>query len=63
MISGEVHPPEVKVFSFGKYRGNLVEDTFARDPEYIKWLLRQKWLSEEHPDLYHTILQKTGVEK
>ena len=54
---------EVKVFSFGKYRGNLVEDTVARDPEYIKWLLRQKWLPEEHPDLYHTILQKTGVEK
>lgn len=54
-------PLEVKIFSFGKYRGNLVEDTVASDPDYIRWLLRQKWLSEEHPDLYHTILSKTGA--
>jgi exodeoxyribonuclease X len=53
-------PLEVKIFSFGKYRGNLVEDTVASDPEYIRWLLRQAWLSEEHPDLHHTILCKTG---
>ncbi len=56
-------PLEVKIFTFGKYRGNLVEDTVAGDPDYIRWLLRQKWLSEEHPDLYHTILCKTGAEK
>lgn len=56
-------PLEVKIFSFGKYRGNLVEDTVAGDPDYIKWLLRQKWLAEEHPDLYHTILCKTGAQK
>ncbi|MCD4706506.1 MAG: 3'-5' exonuclease [Candidatus Sabulitectum sp.] len=58
-----VSPLEVKIFSFGKYRGNLVEDTVAGDPDYIRWLLRQKWLSEEHPDLYHTILSKTGAKK
>ncbi len=56
-------PLEVKIFSFGKYRGSLVEDTVAGDPDYIRWLLRQKWLSEEHPDLYHTILRKTGAKK
>lgn len=56
-------PLEVKIFTFGKYRGNLVEDTVAGDPDYIRWLLRQKWLSEEHPDLYHTILCKTGAQK
>lgn len=56
-------PLEVKIFTFGKYRGNLVEDTVAGDPEYIRWLLRQKWLSEEHPDLHHTILCKTGEKK
>lgn len=56
-------PLEVKIFTFGKYRGNLVEDTVASDPDYIRWLLRQKWLSEEHPDLHHTILRKTGAEQ
>ena len=56
-------PLEVKIFTFGKYRGNLVEDTVASDPDYIRWLLKQKWLSEEHPDLYHTILSKTGAKK
>jgi hypothetical protein len=56
-------PLEVKIFSFGKYRGSLVEDTVAGDPDYIRWLMRQKWLSEEHPDLYHTILRKAGNTK
>jgi len=54
-------PLEVRIFTFGKYRGTLVEDTVARDPDYIRWLLKQKWLPEEHPDLYHTILSKTGA--
>ncbi len=58
-----VAPLEVKIFTFGKYRGNLVEDTVANDPDYIRWLLKQKWLSEEQPDLYHTILSKTGAKK
>lgn len=53
-------PLEIKIFSFGKYRGSLVEDTVAGDPDYIQWLLRQKWLADEHPDLYHTILRQTG---
>lgn len=56
-------PLEVKIFTFGKYRGKLVEDTVANDPDYIRWLLKQKWLSEEQPDLYHTILSKTGAKK
>ncbi|MCD6587809.1 MAG: 3'-5' exonuclease [Candidatus Fermentibacteraceae bacterium] len=56
-------PLEVRIFTFGKYRGTLVEDTVARDPDYIRWLLKQKWLPEEHPDLYHTILTKTGAGK
>ncbi len=56
-------PLEVKIFTFGKYRGNLVEDTVASDPDYIRWLMKQKWLAEEHPDLYHTILSKTGATK
>lgn len=58
-----VSPLEVKIFTFGKYRGNLVEDTVARDPDYIRWLLKQKWLPDEHPDLFNTILSKTGARK
>ena len=53
-------PLDVKIFGFGKYRGDLVEDVIASDPNYIKWLLRQKWLPEEQPDLYHTILRMKG---
>ena len=53
-------PLEVQVFYFGKYRGNLVEDIVVRDADYIRWLLSQDWLPREYPDLYHTLLQKTG---
>ncbi len=64
LLVDRIHSPlEVKIFTFGKYRGNLVEDTVASDPDYIRWLMKQKWLSEEHPDLYHTILSKTGAKK
>lgn len=53
-------PLNIQTFSFGKYRGKLVEDITAQDADYIRWLLRQKWLTEEYPDLYHTLLKKTG---
>ncbi len=52
---------EVLIFSFGKYRGKLVEDIIARDRDYIKWLLRQSWMPSDYPDLYHTLLNKTSV--
>ncbi len=51
---------EVKVFSFGKYRGKLVEDITAQDTDYIKWLLRQDWIPADYPDLYHTLLDRTS---
>ncbi len=51
---------EVLIFSFGKYRGKLVEDITAQDTDYIKWLLRQKWIPADYPDLYHTLLDKTS---
>jgi exodeoxyribonuclease X len=53
-------PLEVLVFTFGKYRGSLVEDVVAQDGEYVSWLLRQPWIPAEYPDLYHTLLRKTG---
>ncbi len=63
MVKLIASPLEVKIFTFGKYRGSLVEDTVAGDPDYVRWLLKQKWLADEHPDLYHTILRKTGAQK
>ena len=51
---------EVKIFSFGKYRGKLVEDIAAQDTDYIRWLLRQKWIPADYPDLYHTLLDRTS---
>ncbi len=51
---------EIKIFSFGKYRGKLVEDISAQDKDYIKWLLRQKWIPADYPDLYHTLLDSTS---
>ena len=51
---------EVKIFSFGKYRGKLVEDITAQDTDYIRWLLRQDWIPADYPDLYHTLLDKTS---
>jgi exodeoxyribonuclease X len=53
-------PLQVLVFSFGKYRGSLVEDIVVQDSEYVGWLLRQPWIPDEYPDLYHTLLRKTG---
>lgn len=53
-------PLDVQVFSFGKYRGKLVEDVLASDVDYIRWLIRQKWMAGDYPDLYHTLLTKTG---
>jgi exodeoxyribonuclease X len=55
-------PLEVQVFYFGKYRGNLVEDIVVRDADYVRWLLSQDWLPREYPDLYHTLLRKSGAE-
>lgn len=51
---------EVKIFSFGKYRGKLVEDIAAQDTDYIRWLLRQDWVPADYPDLYHTLLDRTS---
>ncbi len=51
---------EVKIFSFGKYRGKLVEDIAAQDTDYIRWLLRQEWIPADYPDLYHTLLDRTS---
>lgn len=60
LVSYISRPLEVKVFNFGKHKGCLVEDTAATDPDYIRWLLKQEWLPVEYPDLYHTLIRKSG---
>jgi|WetSurMetagenome_2_1015567.scaffolds.fasta_scaffold00514_23 exodeoxyribonuclease X len=53
-------PLDVTTFTFGKYRGSLVEDIVAQDADYVRWLLQQKWVPADYPDLFHTILRKLG---
>lgn len=60
VVSFIARPLEVKVFNFGKHKGCLVEDIAATDPDYIRWLLKQEWLPGEYPDLFHTLLRKSG---
>ncbi len=61
VVSFIANPLEVKVFGFGKHKGSLVEDIAATDPDYIRWLLKQEWLPGEYPDLFHTLLMKSGL--
>ncbi len=56
-------PLNVQIFSFGKYRGKLVDDIISDDAGYIRWLLKQDWITNDYPDLYHTILKKSKGEK
>ncbi|TGV03350.1 exodeoxyribonuclease X C-terminal domain-containing protein [Flavivirga rizhaonensis] len=45
-------------FSFGKYKGQFVEDVWESDREYINWLSRQEWLAEylDENDMIHELL-------
>ena len=45
-------------FSFGKYRGEFVEDIWESDREYINWLSSQDWLAEylDENDMIHELL-------
>ncbi|MDY7396782.1 hypothetical protein UMM65_16155 [Aureibaculum sp. 2210JD6-5] len=45
-------------FSFGKYRGEFVEDIWESDREYINWLSQQEWLAEylDENDMIHELL-------
>jgi len=45
-------------FSFGKYRGEYVEDIWESDKEYINWLSQQEWLAQylDESDMIHELL-------
>ena len=42
MIDISSNPIEIKKFSFGKYKDQLVEDVAKKDRGYLQWLLDQK---------------------
>jgi exodeoxyribonuclease X len=46
MIRISNEPSLIRRFSFGKYKGELIEDIAARDRGYLEWLYRQKKESE-----------------
>jgi hypothetical protein len=33
--------------TFGKYRGESVDDVASDDPAYLRWLLKQDWFAED----------------
>lgn len=56
-------PLDIQTFSFGKYRGKLLDDIIVQDPDYVRWLLGQEWAENEHPDLFHTLKRKSSVNR
>lgn len=56
MIEISKRPRLIKVFSFGKYKGEKVADVAKKDPGYLEWLYEQK---KQNPategDWLHTI--------
>jgi hypothetical protein len=42
---------------FGKYKGHLIEDVLADDPEYLEWLASQPDFPERYPRLYQLICE------
>jgi uncharacterized protein (DUF3820 family) len=45
-------------FSFGKYRGELIEEIWESDKNYIQWLSKQDWIAEysDESDMIHELL-------
>lgn len=47
------------VFTFGKYRGNQVEDVVEDDPNYIEWLVSNDVVSFDDEAL--ELITKKGI--
>jgi len=45
-----------KIISFGKYKGQTIEEVFVKDKQYIDWLLTQSWFKEKNVNLYTLIV-------
>lgn len=50
MIEISQQPSIFKVFSFGKYKGQKIEEVAQTDKKYIKWMLEQKLQNNDDGD-------------
>ncbi len=55
-----VHQPTSTVISFGKHRGERIEDVMLTDRKYVDWLMAQPWFREKNPTLV-TIIVNGGM--
>lgn len=55
LYSKSISPIILKLMPFGKYRGDILADTFEQNKDYFRWLWRQPWFEGEWPDLAHTL--------
>lgn len=55
LYNKSISPIILKLMPFGKYRGDVLADTFEQNKDYFRWLWRQPWFEGEWPDLAHTL--------
>ncbi|MCU0660331.1 MAG: exonuclease domain-containing protein [Candidatus Pacebacteria bacterium] len=61
MLAVSARPSFIKVFSFGKYNGEKVEDVVKKDPGYLEWLYKQKKENEsDEEDWLYTLEKALG---
>lgn len=49
----------IDVFPFGKYKGEKISDVYAKDQNYIQWLLGSTKILTNNPDLKYTLEKLT----
>jgi uncharacterized protein (DUF3820 family) len=49
---------EVNIVPFGKYKGRLIEEVIADDPNYLQWLSGQDWFRAKFTTLYQVIINR-----
>jgi uncharacterized protein (DUF3820 family) len=56
MINISKNPVLIKKISFGKYKGETIEQISKKDRQYLEWLLKQQQEGKDkNDDLIHTI--------
>ncbi len=57
MLACSKEPPVMRKFTFGKYRGEMIEDVVRNDPGYVQWFLNT---IHDRPELTHNIKKALG---
>lgn len=52
-------PIALKVWPFGKHRGDIIADVLKTDSQYVSWFMKQDWC-DDNPDLVYTIKKERG---